>query len=61
MNEQNLTGIYGIDTRELTKILRDNGINYIRVRLWVDPKDQNGKERISITIISIINISIITL
>ena len=25
MKEQNLTGIYGIDTRELTKILRDNG------------------------------------
>ena len=25
MNEQNLTGIYGIDTRELTKILRDKG------------------------------------
>lgn len=25
MNEQGLTGIYGIDTRELTKILRDNG------------------------------------
>ena len=25
MVEQNLTGIYGIDTRELTKILRDNG------------------------------------
>ena len=25
MEEQNLTGIYGIDTRELTKILRDNG------------------------------------
>ena len=25
MNEQNLTGIYGIDTRELTKILRDQG------------------------------------
>ena len=24
-NEQNLTGIYGIDTRELTKILRDKG------------------------------------
>ena len=25
MKEQNLTGIFGIDTRELTKILRDNG------------------------------------
>ena len=25
MNEQNLTGIFGIDTRELTKILRDKG------------------------------------
>ena len=25
MKEQNLTGIYGIDTRELTKILRDKG------------------------------------
>ena len=25
MNEQGLTGIYGIDTRELTKILRDKG------------------------------------
>jgi len=25
MNEQKLTGIYGIDTRELTKILRDKG------------------------------------
>ena len=25
MVEQNLTGIYGIDTRELTKVLRDNG------------------------------------
>ena len=25
MKEQNLTGIYGIDTRELTKVLRDNG------------------------------------
>ena len=25
MNEQNLTGIYGIDTRELTKVLRDKG------------------------------------
>jgi len=25
MNEQNLTGICGIDTRELTKVLRDNG------------------------------------
>ena len=25
MKEQNLTGIYGIDTRELTKILRENG------------------------------------
>ena len=25
MEEQNLTGIYGIDTRELTKVLRDNG------------------------------------
>ena len=25
MKEQSLTGIYGIDTRELTKILRDNG------------------------------------
>ena len=25
MTEQNLTGIYGIDTRELTKILRDKG------------------------------------
>ena len=25
MQEQGLTGIYGIDTRELTKILRDNG------------------------------------
>ena len=26
MNEQGLTGIYGIDTRELTKILRDKGV-----------------------------------
>ncbi len=25
MNEQSLTGIYGIDTRELTKVLRDKG------------------------------------
>lgn len=25
MKEQNLTGIYGIDTRELTKVLRDKG------------------------------------
>ena len=25
MNEQGLTGIYGIDTRELTKVLRDKG------------------------------------
>ena len=25
MKEQNLTGIFGVDTRELTKILRDNG------------------------------------
>ena len=25
MKEQNLTGIYGIDTRELTKIIRENG------------------------------------
>ena len=25
MKEQNLTGIYGIDTRELTKVLRDSG------------------------------------
>ena len=30
------------EPEDCLKILRDNGINYIRVRLWVDPKDQNG-------------------
>ena len=27
---------------DVFKILHDNGINYIRVRVWVDPKDENG-------------------
>ncbi len=30
------------EPEDCLKILRDNGIDYIRVRLWVDPKDQNG-------------------
>lgn len=27
---------------DLFKVLRDNGVNYIRVRVWVNPYDDNG-------------------
>ena len=30
-------------TEDLLKILADNGVNYIRVRVWNDPYDKNGK------------------
>ena len=33
----------GVATDAL-KILKDNGVNYVRIRLWNDPKDANGKE-----------------
>lgn len=29
-------------TQDLLKLLADNGVNVVRVRLWVDPFDQNG-------------------
>ncbi len=28
--------------KDCLEILRDNGINYVRIRLWNDPKDANG-------------------
>ncbi|MDD3401452.1 MAG: glycosyl hydrolase 53 family protein [Eubacteriales bacterium] len=32
----------GVET-DVFKVLRDNGINYIRVRVWVDPYNSEGK------------------
>ena len=28
--------------KDCLQILKDNGVNYIRLRLWNDPKDENG-------------------
>ena len=35
---------YGFDGKEapLMQVLKDSGVNYIRIRLWVDPTDENG-------------------
>lgn len=30
------------EAEDLFKLLADNGVNYVRVRVWVDPYDENG-------------------
>lgn len=30
------------DEAPLFQILKDNGVNYVRIRIWNDPKDENG-------------------
>ncbi len=53
MVENNVPGIYGIDTRELTKILREKGsmsakIIFDKVPDWKNPNEENLVEKVSI-------------
>lgn len=33
---------YNGEEAPLMQILKENGVNYIRIRLWIDPKDEDG-------------------
>lgn len=38
------------EEEDLFKILSDNGVNYVRVRVWNNPYDENGKAMAAVTV-----------